>query len=177
MKNIYIFIGVLVVAAIAFFGIKYINKPGNTPERTSEYQTVTIKGLISYSNQYDGKNILVRGKFTDMTNMPVPMCVPTGTGINPEIREGYKTYPSTWGISNQDGEIGVDVIDENGIHISTKPNYREGQEIELKGTAKFTTVADSCSKDIRYKSIYIEVNARDVDITLKPLPKNLPEDR
>ena len=177
MKNIYILVILLVVAVAAFIGIKYIAGPDKTPEGAVEYQAVTIKDLIGSANQYDGKNILVKGKFTDMTNRPVPMCVPSGIGLFPKIKEGYKTYPSTWGISNQDGEIGIDVIDENGVHVSTKPNYKEGQEIELRGMVKSTTVADSCSKDIRYKSVYIEVNARDIDITLKPLPKTLPEDR
>lgn len=177
MKNIYILIVLLMVAAAVFIGIKYIAEPGRTPEGTVEHQAVTIKELIGSADQYDGKNILIKGKFTDMTNRPVPMCEPTGTGLFPKIREGYKIYPSTWGISNQDGEIGIDVIDENGVHVSTKPNYIEGQEIELKGVAKSTTVADSCSKDIRYKSVYLEVNAGDVDITLKSLPKTLPEDR
>jgi hypothetical protein len=146
-------------------------------ERPTEYQTVTIKELISDTTKYNGQEILVRGKFTDMRNRPIPMCEPIGTGLNPEIREGYKTYLSTWGISNQDGEIGVDVIDENAVHISTMPNYKEGQEIELIGIAKSTTVADNCNRDIRYKSVYIEIDAKDIDITLKPLPKTLPENK
>jgi hypothetical protein len=109
-----------------------------------------------------------------MTNRPVPMCIPSGTGLNPKIKENYKTYPSTWGIASPDGEIGIGVIDENNVHISTKPNYREGQEIELKGVAKSTTVADSCSKDVRYKSVYIEVRARDDNVISIPLPKSPP---
>lgn len=176
MKNIYILAILLVVAAAVFIGITYIAEPEKTPEGMTEYQSVTIKELIGFADQYDGKNILVKGKFTDMTNRAVPMCMPTGTGLFPQIK-GYKTYPSNWSISNQDGEIGIDVIDENSVHTSTMPNYKEGQEIELRGVAKSTTVADSCSRDIRFKSVYIEVRAKDVDMTLTPSPKTLPEIR
>jgi hypothetical protein len=171
MKKNYILIGLVVIVTVIFIGIMYTDKI----EKISEYQAVTIKELINDTTKYNGQKILVRGKFTDMTIRPVPMCIPIGTGENPEIREEYKTYPSTWGISSQDGEIGVVVIDENNIQISTLPNYKEGQEIELKGMARSTTVADFCNRDIRYKSVYIEVNAKDIDITLKPLPKILPD--
>ena len=143
---------------------------GCIQQTTKEDKTiiVTIKELIIDTTKYDGQNILVRGKFTDMRNRPITQCEPIGTGINPEIREGYAIYPSTWGISNQGGEIGVDVIDENGVYDSTVPNYKEGQEIELRGIAKSTTVADNCNRDIRYKSVYIEIDTKDIDITLKP---------
>ncbi|MBD3203846.1 hypothetical protein GF327_06100 [Candidatus Woesearchaeota archaeon] len=146
-------------------------------EKQEGYQAVTIKELINDTTKYDGQKVSVMGEFTDMRGKLIPECVPIGTGENPEIREEYKVYPSVWGISNQHGEIGVDVVDENGVHISTMPDYKEGQEIELKGTIRSTTVADYCDKDIRYKSMYIEVNAKDVDIRLKPLPKILPQDK
>ncbi len=171
MKNIYILIwlvSALILMAVFIQQIRDIKKP-------TDYQTVSIKELISNTTKYDGQKILVRGKFTDMRKRPIPMCVPIGTGESPEIRESYKTYPSTWGVFNQDGEIGVDVIDENGVQISTMPNYKEGQKIELRGIVRSTTVADYCDRDIRYRSVYIEVNIKDIDITLKPSPKTLKE--
>lgn len=177
--RVYILIpALLLIAAAVFIGIRYIAEFQRTPKGATEYQTVTIKELISSIDQYDGKNVLVGGKFTNRTGIgrrPLPMCMPTGTGLFPKIKESYKIYPSTWGVSSQDGIIGINVIDENGTRISTKPNYEEGQEIELRGMAKFATVADYCSRDIRYKSVYVEVSVRNVDIALKLSPKTLPE--
>ena len=171
-KNIILIL--LIVSAILISGCVQQIKDVSGP---AEYQTVTIKDLISDTTKYGGQKILVVGRFTDMSSRSIPQCVPVGTGVNPETRDIYRTYLSTWGISDQDGKISVDVIDENGVHDSTMPNYKEGQEIELRGIARATTVADYCSRDIRYKSVYIEVNANDIDITSKPLPKSLPQDK
>ena len=173
MKNIYILTGLLLTVIL----VSGCSQQIKDVEKPAGYQMVTIKELISDTTKYDGQKISVVGKFTDMRYRPTPECIAVGTGENPEIREAYKTYPSSWGISNQDGEIGLDVIDENGVHISTMPNYKEGQEIELKGIARSTTVADNCNRDIRYRSVYIEVNVEDVAITLKPSPETSPGDK
>lgn len=167
MKNIYIWLtGLLIILAVIFIGIRY----SGLTEKTSTYQAVTVKELIRFSDQYDGKMISVRGKFTAMINRGVTDCWPVGTGNNPEIKESYRPYVSAWGIYDKDGTIGIEVYDENGVYIGTLPNYKENKEIELKGIAKSTTVEDQCNRDVRYKSVYIEVATRDIDITLKPSP-------
>jgi len=168
-----ILITLIIIFAIIFVGILYTENI----KKNSDYKQVSIKELINDPKKYDGQNILIKGKFTKMIERPLPECIPIGTGDRPEIKEEYKTYPSAWGIYDQDGEIGVMVYDEKLGIISTLPNYREDQGIELKGIARSTTVSDYCDLNIRYRSIYIEVNVRDIDVTLKPLSENLPQDR
>lgn len=176
-KALIITVAIVILIAIGTVASYLALKQGDgTLVKRGEYKTITIKELIDNTAKYDGQKILVKGKYTDMTNRPAPDCIPVGTGQNPEIRERYKTYPSTWGISDQNGEIGVKVIDERGVQISALPNYKENQEIELKGIARPTTVADKCNLDIRYKSVYIEVDVKDIDITLKSYLREKPEE-
>jgi hypothetical protein len=143
-------------------------------KQSSEYKTVTIQELITNIDEYNEKNVYIRGKFTGLNVKPIPQCIPIGTGENPEIRENYMAYPATWGVFNQDGEISVVVIGENDVRIGTLPNYVKDRDIALKGTIKSTTISDYCNRDIRNKSLYIELSPKDIDITLKPLPDSIP---
>ncbi len=148
-------------------------------EETSEYQMVTVEELTNNTTAYDGQKILVRGKYKEVLAWPVPACIPIGTGENPKIIEGYTPYQSEWGISGSDGFgfIGVEVISESGWYHGGIPNYDKGQEIVLKGIARAITIQEYCNRDIRIRSVYIEVNERDIDITSESPPKTKPESR
>jgi len=136
-------------------------------EEISEYQTVTVRELISDTTAYDGQKILVKGKYVQGP-WPVPSCMPKGTGENPEIREGYAFYRvCRWGIKGLDG-FGLIGVRETGQGSGVLPNYERQQEIELKGIARATTIETYCNRDIRHRSVYIEVDVKDIDITLKP---------
>ena len=174
-RNAYILIALVLVLVLV--GI-YFQRLENT-EKSANYQIVAIKELISDIAKYDGQKILIKGKFTDRRDKPIldRMCTGSRAEKKPEIREEYRAYSSTWGIYDQDEIIAVIVIDKSGRHISTMPNYKEGQEIKLKGIVRSATVGDYCNKNIRYRSVYIEVNPKDIDITLKPLPSVPPESK
>lgn len=136
-----------------------------------EYKAVTIKELLSDMISYDGQKVLVKGKYVIFgASGGHPACIQMGTGENPTILDVYQRYRHYWGIADQDGEISV-VTHDNGVEINTKPNYEEGQEIELKGIVRYVTIASDCDRDVRYKSIYFRVNPKDVDVDLKPFAK------
>ena len=184
MKNVLASTGLLVLVVLVLAtGVGCAN-PAEVPDgraaatgEASEYQTVTIRELVSDTTAYDGQKVLVRGEFRDMSGRPIPACEPTGTGKDPEIRESYRIYYRSWGVSDVSGTVGVRVIDKNGVGISRPlPNYEEGQQIELRGIARASTVQATCNRDVRYRSLYLEVNAADIDITLKPGTGLNPED-
>lgn len=140
---------------------EFIPCPSTKPAQ--DFEAVTIKQLITDRVKFDGKKVSVKGKFKDMSKKAIPMCVPSGNSKNPQIKEGYRIYPSTWAVSDVEGNVlGLDIIDQNGSHSSTLPNYKEDEEMELKGIVKATTVPDICRMDIRYKSIYLEVRVEDI---------------
>jgi len=138
-----------------------------------ETKETTISSLLANLEKYDSQPITVTGKYKKSGYKAIPMCKPTGTGKNSIIKETYRIYPSSWiltELNDEYKELGIIVISEKGVQISTLPNYTEGQQVTLQGVAKFTTVQDNCSRDIRYKSIYLEVRAEDINIDTKALP-------
>ena len=166
MGKIYVSIALLVILAVLPMQIGC----------STEYQTVTFDELTSDTTAYDGQKILIRGKYVEGP-WGVPQCIPRGTGENPEIIEGYAFYQGgSWALANPDGYglLGVEVVDDRGTHNHTTPNYERDQRIALRGIARATTFEDPCDRDKRYKTVYIEVNEKDIDITLKPPPPHPP---
>jgi len=135
-----------------------------------EYKEVTIKDVLSNMNAYDGQKIIVKGRYVLIEHRePRPACIQHGTGINPTILNVYKVAMQNWGISDSHRKIAA-VLYSNGAEINTHLNYADGQEITLKGTARYMTIPTACNRDVHYESIYLRVDPKDVDVNLKPLP-------
>jgi hypothetical protein len=137
------------------------------PVAPPEYQPVTIAELIGNTSAYNNRNVAVSGRYVDFTQRPPPQCYPNpGCGF-PQQLETYALYPTTWGIADGSGEVGVLVIYDVGTLVHTLPDYEEGETITIRGTALATTVSDYCNSLLRYRSLYISVDARDIDITIE----------
>ena len=143
--------------------------------KDSDFEEVTIKQLFENRDKYNGKKVKVKGEYRVLSGRARPMveCMPSGNGKNPQIIES-NIITTTWGISDGLNELGVDAIDQSGVRNSTLPNYNKGQEIQLEGLARTSIVNNDCNLDIRYKVIYLEVKAEDIDITVKPPLDTLP---
>ena len=158
-------IATLIIAAVAFCACSPAEQPA-----TSEYTPVTIAELIANTTKYDGKKVSVSGEYALLTQ-GIPGCIPVNSNRSPEYRDDYKIFPSTWGISDSGSAIGTAVFRPDGVQTGALPNYKEGDKLELKGIAVATTVQDYCFPYISFQSMYIKVNASDIDIDyLKPLP-------
>ncbi len=143
---------------IALVGLSCLISTKGAPE-------VSIGEVVSDrlgEGEHEGNRILVSGIYRKQ-EFPRPMCVPTGTGEDPEITENYKVFPSRWMIVGDGKMLGVMVLD-GAIQVSTLPQYEEGQSISLEGVVRYATVVRPCNKDIHDKSVYIEVDIKDVDI-------------
>lgn len=148
-------------------------------EPSGDYIQVTISELINNIDKYNGQKVSVRGNYEKVAeNRGYPQCVQTGTGENPKLIDNYVQYPSTWGIWEQKLDptvrFSVKVAGQNGIDIGTKPLFNENEEIELRGIARAATVEDSCNRDIRSKSIYLQIDVNIVPIPEKSEPENPP---
>jgi len=138
------------------------------PSAAPDYQPVTIAELIANTSAYNNHKVAVSGEFVDFTRQPAPECYPNpGCGF-PQQLEVYAPYRTTWGIVDGSGEIGVLVIYDVGTLVHILPNYEEGETITIRGTALATTVPDYCNSMLRYRSLYISVDADDIDITIAP---------
>lgn len=153
-----VIIAVLVLCATACSG-------GNV--EAPEYTPVTIAGLIGNSTAYNNEKVSVSGRYVDFAHRPPPQCPPQlGCSTVTQQLETYALYPTTWGIADGDGEIGVLVIHDMGTLVHTLPNYEEGEMITLKGTSIATTTPGRCNSTTQYRSLYIAVDAKDIDITI-----------
>jgi len=138
------------------------------PVPTVEYQPVTIAELIANTSAYNNEHVVVTGRFVDFTQRPPPECYPNpGCSFGQQLNI-YAPYRSTWGIADGSGEIGVLVIYNVGTLVHTLPDYEDGETITIRGTALATTVPDYCNSMLRYRSLYISVDAEDIDITIAP---------
>ena len=138
------------------------------PVPTVEYQPVTIAELIANTSAYNNEHVVVTGRFVDFTQRPPPECYPNpGCNFGQQLNI-YAPYRSTWGIADGSGEIGVLVIYNVGTLVHTLPDYEDGETITIRGTALATTVPDYCNSMLRYRSLYISVDAEDIDITIAP---------
>jgi len=163
-------LGILAIATLIIATTAFCACAPAEPPATSEYTPVTIGELIGNTTKYDGQKVEVTGEYINLYPWAQPGCVPVGKNRSPEIREVYHVCPSVWGIYDIDGRIGVAVIASNGVEICNPPNYDKDEEIVLRGIARATTVPDYCFPYIRFRSIYIEVNASDIDITFGQPP-------
>ncbi len=160
---------ILVVSTLLTVALAFCACTPGEPPATSDYTPVTIGELIGNTTKYDGQKVEVSGTYTVII-LGRPACIPVETNKSIEIREDYEIFSSGWGISDDNGIISVVVISDSGVQIGSLPNYGEDEEIELRGVARAATVKNYCWPYIRYKSVYIEVNASDIDVDLKPLP-------
>jgi hypothetical protein len=137
------------------------------PVSPVEYQPVTVAELIANTSAYDNQHVVVSGEFVDFTQRPPPECYPNpGCGF-PQQLDIYAPYRSTWGIADGSDEIGVLVIYNVGTLVHTLPDYEEGETVTIRGKALATTVSDYCNSMLRYRSLYISVDADDIDITIE----------
>ena len=138
------------------------------PVAPVEYRPVTIAELIANTSAYDNEHVEVSGRYVDFTRRTPPECYPNpGCGFGQQL-DIYATYRSTWGIADGSGEVGVLVIYDVGTLVHTLPNYEEGETVTIRGKALATTVSDYCNSLLRYRSLYISVDANDIDITITP---------
>ena len=137
------------------------------PVAPVEYKPVTIEELIGNTSAYNNEHVAVSGEYVDFSRRPPPECYPNpGCGF-PQQLETYAPYRTTWGIADDSGEIGVLVIYNVGTLVHTLPNYEEGETITIRGTALATTVSDYCNSMLKYRSLYISVDSKDIDITIE----------
>jgi len=144
----------------------------------SGYQSITIEELISDTAAYDGMNVLITGTYNNAA-LAEPQCIPIGTGENPEIRDEYALYRSSVRITGLYESVGIEFID---MILEDRRvdeiNYEYGQEVTFRGIVRATTVQQQCNRDVRYRSYYIEVKAKDMDVTWIPTnpPQTKPDD-
>lgn len=163
-------ISLIVLIAVGIYLALYLRQAnqGDSTSGASTYQPVKIKQLIDSINQYNGKKVLVTGKYQSKTNTgELPLCTTPESGTTPEVLENYVVYKSKWVISDQTNEIGVLVLGSNGIEVKTLPNFSKDQQITLKAIARATTVKSPCNKNISNKSIYLEIKAADINLSSK----------
>ena len=175
---------ILVIIALlavgGFFYFKSLPSLIPSPENkiiAQEYEKVGISQLIADPKAWDGKKVAVSG-FYNGRSLPIPLCMFVEKKPNPELKNEYKRYNTIWAISDGEGDIGV-IVEDGDIQISNRPNYGKDQQITIKAVARYTEVEQDCNPNILYKSVYLEVQAKDLGDALpsKPLPSNAPSNK
>jgi hypothetical protein len=165
----------LAAAAVAIFtagaGVAAVGRAQDAPVEQVHFEPVTIPDIAADPVGFDGRAVVIRGTYL-APSFAYPACIAWGGGT-PTIIEEYTVYPSTWLLQDGRAALGIDVVlDIEGhiMHDSTRPNYAEGQMVELRGVVRATTLTDHCDRDRLYRSAYLQVHRRDADMPpTKPL--------
>lgn len=137
-----------------------------------EYKRVSVEELTSNVTKYDGQRIKVNGDF--LFHDPISVsCGEINTSEEIIQKDEYGPYAhSLWGICENEIVVMALICNESICDYDYVPDYESGQEIEIKGVARYSTTPPTgpCGgfSNVRYLSIYIEVAAEDV-----PSPKKL----
>lgn len=139
-----------------------------------EYQPVTIDELIANTSVYDGQKVTVTGEYIDLDkfhcNMiePVPL-LGEEECTNPPYVDKYSPYfVGPWGISSggSEGNI-VAFIFQCDADECEPPDFKEGQEIEVRGVVEATVFIGCDCECVKCRSLFI-APATPKDVTIIP---------